>query len=167
MQLLSHLFLILGAALAGGLLAKQLNIPGGIIIGAMLGVIILKLLITAPLNMPKHWSFFLQVIVGATVGCRFSLSMLEQLKHYALPMLISAITLILIGGLLATIMSKYWGMDLTTAYISTSPGAMTAMTGMAGGMQVDLFLVLAFHIIRVVLVLLLAPLIIKICQLIV
>ena len=34
---------------------------------------------------------------------------------------------------------------------------MTAMTGMAGGLNVNIFLVLTFHITRVILVIILAP----------
>ncbi len=164
-QQINHLALILGAALAGGILAKNLNIPGSVIIGAMLGVIVLKLFMAASPVLPKQWSFFIQIVVGATVGSRFSIDMLQQLKHYAVPILISALLLILMGSVMAVILTKFWGIDPGTAFISTSPGAMTAMTGMAGGLNVDLFLVLTFHITRVILVILLAPAIMRISRL--
>ena len=164
MQQLTHLLLILGAALAGGLLANRLNIPGSVIIGAMLGVIALKLALAMPLVLPKQWNLFIQIIVGATVGSRFSPDMLHQLKHYALPILTSALLLIIVGGVMAIIFTKFWGIDPGTAFISTSPGAMTAMTGMAGGLNVDIFLVLTFHITRVILVLLLAPIMMRIAR---
>lgn len=164
MQQLIHLALIMGAALAGGLLASRLNLPGSIIIGAMLGVILLKLCLAAPLALPKQWSFFIQIVVGATVGSSFSPDMLKQLGHYAVPILISALLLILLGSVMAVVFTKFWGIDPGTAFISTSPGAMTAMTGMAGGLNVDIFLVLTFHMTRVILVILLAPAIMRISR---
>lgn len=159
-----QVILIFAAALAGGFLAARLRLPGGVIIGAMLSVLLLKYLIATPISMPKNWSFLLQVVVGATVASRFKPEMVEQLQAMALPMLTSAIVLILCGGVLAFLFARFWGVDPVTAYISTSPGAMTALTGMAGGMQVDAFMVLTFHIIRVLLVLLLSPLIIRVCH---
>ena len=164
MQQLFQLPLILGVALLGGLLFNRLNIPGGVIIGAMLAVIALKMLGPLNLSLPKNWSFFIQIVVGATVGIRFSPAILEQMKHFAVPMLTSALLLILVGSVLAFIFTKYWGIDPGTAFISTSPGAMTAMTGMAGGLNVDILLVLTFHITRVILVILLAPAVMRLSR---
>lgn len=164
MQQLIHLVLILGAALAGGLLASRLNMPGSVIIGAMLGVIVLKLCMAAPPLLPRQWSLFIQIVVGATVGSSFSMDMLGQLRHYAVPILLSALLLILLGSVLAVIFSKFWGIDPGTAFISTSPGAMTAMTGMAGGLNVNIFLVLTFHMTRVILVIILAPAIMRVSR---
>ncbi|MGE4422109.1 MAG: AbrB family transcriptional regulator [Pseudodesulfovibrio sp.] len=163
-QQLTQLPLILGAALLGGLLVGRLNIPGGVIIGSMLAVIALKTLSSLNLELPGNWPFLIEVAVGATVGMSFSPAILPELKHYLVPILTSALLLILLGGFLAVVFSKFWGIDLTTAFISTSPGAMTAMTGMAGGLKVDIFLVLTFHVIRVVLVILLAPALMRLCR---
>jgi membrane AbrB-like protein len=154
MQQIIHLALIMAAALAGGLLASRLNIPGSVIIGAMLGVIVLKLCLALPLALPRQWSLFIQIVVGATVGSR----------HYAVPILTSALLLIILGSVMAIVFTKFWGIDPGTAFISTSPGAMTAMTGMAGGLNVDIFLVLTFHITRVILVILLAPAIMRLSR---
>ncbi|WP_257721331.1 AbrB family transcriptional regulator [Pseudodesulfovibrio indicus] len=164
MQQIIHLALIMAAALAGGLLASRLNIPGSVIIGAMLGVIVLKLCLALPLALPRQWSLFIQIVVGATVGSSFSVDMLGQLRHYAVPILTSALLLIILGSVMAIVFTKFWGIDPGTAFISTSPGAMTAMTGMAGGLNVDIFLVLTFHITRVILVILLAPAIMRLSR---
>lgn len=164
MHQLINLAIILGVAFLGGWGVSRFNIPGGTIIGAMLSVIIVKLILGEPMALPKQWPFVLEVIVGAAVGVSFSPNMLHQLKFFAIPILSSALLLILLGSCMAILFSKYWGMDLTTAFISTSPGAMTAMTGMAGGLNIDLFLVLTFHITRIILVVLLAPVLLKLCR---
>ncbi len=143
---------------------NRLHVPGATIIGAMLAVIAFKLMINTPLTLPKHWSFAIQIIVGAAVGMQFSPDMLQQIRHYAIPMLSSALLLILFGGLLAFVFSKFLGIDPDTAFLSTSPGAMTAMAGMATSIDVNLFLVLTFHIVRVILVILLAPTIMRLCH---
>jgi len=63
------LYFCIGAV--GGLIGAKLKIPGGIIVGAMLSVIICKLFMQSPWEIPAGANFIIQVLVGVLVASTF------------------------------------------------------------------------------------------------
>jgi len=148
-------------AIAGGLLGAKLKIPAGALIGAMVAIIVFKMTMKMHWEIPKGFTFVLQVFVGLTVGATFQPEMLHVMKKIALPVIISCVVLVGAGVIMAVIFTRLGLLDMGTAYIGTSPGAMSALIVLALDSGAQPMLVVCFHFVRVVLILLTAPLIFK------
>ncbi len=145
----------------GGLIGAKLKIPGGILVGAMLSVIICKLFMQSQWEMPGGLNFATQVLVGVMVASTFHPAMLKTLKLIALPVILSSLMLICAGGLIAVLISRMNLLDSVTAYIATSPGAMTALIPLSMGGSGNPLIVTCFHFFRLLFILFTAPWILK------
>ncbi|MGO9534666.1 MAG: AbrB family transcriptional regulator [Syntrophobacteraceae bacterium] len=145
----------------GGLIGAKLNIPAGILSGAMLSVIICKLFMQSEWEMPDGLNFVTQVLVGVMVASTFHPAMLKTLKVIALPVVLSSLMLICAGGLIALLLSRLNLLDSATAYIATSPGAMTALIPMSMEGSGNPLIVTCFHFFRLLFILFTAPWILK------
>lgn len=155
------LFAYLGLGLVGGALGAKLKIPAGALIGAMLTIIVFKMTMKMHWEIPKGFTFALQVFLGIMVGATFQPDLLHVMKKIALPVIISCVVLVGAGILMAAIFAKLGLLDFGTAYLGTSPGAMSALIVMALDSGAQPMLVVCFHFFRVVFVILTAPLIFK------
>ncbi len=152
-------YLVLG--LVGGALGAKLKIPAGALIGAMLTIILFKMTMKMHWEIPKGFTFALQVFLGIMVGATFQPELLHVMKKIALPVIISCVVLVGVGILMAAVFAKLGLLDFGTAYLGTSPGAMSALIAMALDSGAQPMLVVCFHFFRVVFVILTAPLIFK------
>jgi membrane AbrB-like protein len=155
------LFAYLGLGLVGGALGAKLKIPAGALIGAMLTIIVFKMTMKMHWEIPKGFTFALQVFLGIMVGATFQPDLLHVMKKIALPVIISCVVLVGAGILMAAVFAKLGLLDFGTAYLGTSPGAMSALIVMALDSGTQPMLVVCFHFVRVVFVILTAPLIFK------
>ena len=155
------LFAYLGLGLVGGALGAKLKIPAGALIGAMLTIIIFKMTMKMHWEIPKGFTFALQVFLGIMVGATFQPELLHVMKKIALPVIISCVVLVGAGILMAAVFAKLGLLDFGTGYLGTSPGAMSALIVMALDSGAQPMLVVCFHFVRVVFVILTAPLIFK------
>jgi uncharacterized protein len=152
-------FLIVGAL--GGFIGQKMKLPGGVIIGAMLAIIILKLLIRANWSLPGQYSFMLQVLLGIMVGASFEPEMLGIIKTVFIPVIASTLVLVLTGLLISVVFAKLNLLDMGTAYLGTSPGAMSALLVLAVESGKNPTIVMCFHFFRVVFIILTLPIIYK------
>jgi len=155
------LLIYLGLGIVGGALGVKLKIPAGALIGAMLTIIVFKMTLKMHWEIPKGFTFALQVFLGVMVGATFQPELLHVMKKIALPVIISSVVLVGAGILMAVIFSRLGLVDFGTAYLGTSPGAMSALIVMALDSGAQPMLVVCFHFVRVVFVILTAPLIFK------
>jgi len=153
------LYLVLG--ILGGFLGSKLKITGGVLIGAMLSVIFVKMLVNAHWEIPKQFSFVLQVFLGIMVGSTFQPDMIKILSKIAIPVIVSTLVLVCTGILLSVLFIKLGILDTGTAYLGTSPGAMSALLVLALDSDTDATLVTCFHFVRVVFIVLTTPFIFK------
>jgi len=151
------LYLIVGAA--GGFIGWRLKIAGGIIIGSMLAVIIFKLLVQRDVEIPGGLRFFIQVLLGVMVGSTFRPEILHELRTMVWPVVLSTIVLMGSGLITAVVLARFGVLDTPTAYIATSPGAMSTLIGLATESGANATLVLLFHVFRLTSINLTAPLI--------
>ena len=135
--------------------------PAGTLVGAMLAIILFKMLTKLHWEVPRNFTFFLQIFLGIAVGASFQPGMIHVLKKIALPVVISCVVLVVTGALLALIFTRLGILDMGTAYLGTSPGAMSALIALALDSPAQPLLVVCFHFIRVIFVLLTAPLIFR------
>jgi hypothetical protein len=161
MNVYSGFGLYLCAGVIGGLLGAKLKIPAGVLTGAMISVIICKLLVQTQWEMPEGFNFITQVLVGIMVASTFHPAMLKTLKLIALPVILSSFMLVCAGGLLAVLISRLNLLDPATAYIATSPGAMTALIPLSMEGSGNPLIVTCFHFFRLLFILFTAPWILK------
>lgn len=145
----------------GGYVGEKLKIPAGTLVGAMLAVVFFKLLSQRDWSIPAGFGFPVQVLVGVTVGCTFHPEMLKTFTKVIIPLVSSTVILVGVGILLSILFARLGLMGMSTAYLSTSPGAMSAIVWLALDSHADAPVVVSFHFFRVVFVILTAPILLK------
>jgi membrane AbrB-like protein len=147
--------------LIGGLIGAKLKIPAGTLVGAMLTIVLFKMFTKLHWEIPRNFNFILQVFLGIAVGASFQPALIQVMKKIALPVVISCVVLVATGALLAVIFTRLGILDMGTAYLGTSPGAMSALIVLALDSPGQPMLVVCFHFFRVIFVILTAPLIFR------
>ena len=156
------LFFYLCVGTLGGFCGSKLKIPAGTLVGAMLAVILTKMILKSYWEMPKEFIFVIQILLGVMVGATYNPSIIKTLSKIALPVVSSTVVLIVVGIILSLIFTKLGLLDIGTAYLGTSPGAMSALIPLAFDSQAEATLIVCFHFFRVVFIVLTAPIIFKV-----
>lgn len=151
------LVLLLVAAAAGGLALDRLGLPGGLIVGAMVGSAAVTLVrgggevaIPGPLLTAAY------VLLGAGIDATVTRGVLVALRASLLPAVLSAVLIIVAGVAIAALLGAL-GIAPPGAVLATSPGALSAISAAAAERGTGAAEVALFHTVRVVLVLLTLP----------
>ena len=160
-QLFVGIVFYLCFGMTGGFLGSRLKSPGSVLIGAMLSVIAAKQVLKVHWDLPKEYGFILYVLVGIMVGASFKPEMLPTLLKIAIPVAISTLTLVGVGLLLAVMFAKLGILDHRTAYIATSPGAMSSLLALALDSDAKSLIIICFHFFRLLFIILTAPFVLK------
>ena len=161
MSSIPGLFFYVGFGLLCGVCGSKLKVSGGVLIGALLAVILAKIAFKFHAEIPRSFSFVLQVFLGIMVGASFQPEMVKMLGKIAIPVVTSTIFLVGTGIVLSIIFSRLGFLDIGTAYLGTSPGAMSALIVLAIDSGSNPMLVTCFHFFRVVFIILTTPFIFK------
>lgn len=157
----SGLFFYVGFGLLGSLCGTELKVSGGVLIGALLAVILVKIAFKFHAEIPGSFTFALQVFLGVMVGASFQPEMVKMLGKIAIPVITSTIFLVGTGIVLSIVFTRLEILDIGTAYLGTSPGAMSALIVLAIDSGSNPMLVTCFHLFRVVFIILTTPFIFK------
>ena len=153
------LVLTLAAAAAGGLLAQRLGVPGGLVVGAMVGAAAVQLARgDAPAQVPQPLQTTALVVLGAAIGTSVTRDTLESLRSALLPAVLAAV-LIIVAGVAIAVLLRVLGLGTAGDVLATSPGALSTITAVAAERGTAPVEVALFHTVRVVLVLLTLPLV--------
>lgn len=128
------LTLLIGAIFGG--LVNKLKVPGGFMVGAIIGVAALSIVFNAS-HMPHQSRLFVQIIAGAFIGCTMEKSDLQRLPKIVKPtfiMLSGLLVLNLVGGVLVYLLSP---LDLVTSFMSVVPGGISDTPIIAVDMGAD------------------------------
>jgi membrane AbrB-like protein len=125
MEALTNLAIYLCVGAAGGYLGDRLRLPAGVLIGSMVAVILFRMVMHRPWSVPAPYRFTVQVLLGVMLGISFVPEMLKLIARAAFPILLSTLVLVGVGILLALLFTRMGYVDITTAYMGTSPGAMS------------------------------------------
>jgi uncharacterized membrane protein AbrB (regulator of aidB expression) len=87
-----------------------------------------------------------------------------MLLRILLPVVASTVILVAGGLLVCLVLVKTGVLDLPTAYLSTSPGAMSVLVSLAVESQANPPVVLAFHFFRLAFIIVTAPLVFHLIQ---
>ena len=152
--------LSLAAAAAGGLLLQRLNVPGGLIIGAMLGAAIMTIGANLEAELPRPLQDASFIVVGAAIGVLVTRDTLGVVRSSIVPALLAAV-LIIAAGLAVAFLLRRLGMAPPNDVLATSPGGITAISAIAAEEREGAVEVSIFHLVRVVLVLISIPALIQ------
>lgn len=151
-------FLIVLCGTAGGLLFHWLHVPGGPMLGAVLAVLAGKLLGQLMTDTPELFQLLAQISIGIFVGNMLTTETLLEIRSLCGLMFAATGLLIVAGCVGAWAISHLTGMDAGSAILATSPGGLQAVVGLATDMGSSAPTVMAFHIVRLYTVVILAPL---------
>ena len=158
-----NLFILLSIALIAGYLGLKLKIPAGGIIFSLIavgGVKLLSRMETGPI--PGFLNLIPQAALGLFIGTQFTNRVLEEVSKMWGYIFISVLVLFVTGIILAVVYAKMNLLNPPTAYLSTSPGALTGMIFMSLDVkEVNAPVVAIFHLIRMSSLVLTGPIMLK------
>lgn len=152
-----NLLLLTTAGLGGLLAARLLHLPSPSFLGPVLGVVLLSWSLGLQLQLPAPAFALGLLLVGLSIGRRFDLSMARQLGKAALIETGLVIILILVSLVVGRLFHSVTGVDTMTAVLGSTPGGMEVMVASAVDLGADLGLVLAMHMTRWFMILLIGP----------
>lgn len=147
MQTMGHLLLTVLCALIVGLLMDRLHVPGGMMIGAVIGACILKTT-TGTAYVPSAAKTFAQIIAGAFIGSGIRRQDVSAMKHIIKPALILLPCLLAVNIAAGYMVYQVSSMDLLTALICCAPGGMSDMPIIAADLGADPSVVVVLQFVR-------------------
>lgn len=151
------LVLLLAAAAAVGLVFQRFDLPGGLIIGAMVGAAAYTLARGGDeLVLPSPVRTAAFVVLGASLGAGVTRSTVVNLRGVLLPAVLAAVLIILAGVAIAFLL-RALGVAPPGFVLATSPGALSSISAIAAERGTGAVEVALFHTVRVILVLLTLP----------
>lgn len=151
---------IIGALAAGaalGLLAASLRIPGGLILGSMIGAAAYSLFRDLEVAMPPIIESSALIVVGSSIGLVVTRAFIQRLSAIAIGAFLAAFLIILAGVGIALLL-RWLGIAPPGDSLATSPGALSVMAAAALQEGHGAAEVATFHTVRVILVILSLPL---------
>jgi uncharacterized protein len=155
---MTRVALLLLAATVGALLARGLNVPGGLIVGAMFGAGSVSLLSgEVEIVIPDPVQTAALIVIGAVIGAQLTPSVLASLPRIAVPAVLSALIIIACGVGIALLL-RAAGLAPPGVLLATSPGALSVISALAVERGTGPVEVAVFHTVRVILVIATMPL---------
>ena len=152
---------LMGAALVvGAIVAKLTRVPAGSLLGPMVAAAILTLAIgdfqvPAILRQPAF------AAIGLQVGLRFTPKLVRQAGRLFVPTLLCVFGLLVACFGLAILLDVTTDASLLDAYLATTPGGLYAVLAAAFGTGADTTFVIAVQALRLFVMVLLAPLVVR------
>lgn len=144
----SGLLLTLGVGLGGGIIARQVRMPGGVIMGALLAVAGLHIAVETLAPLPPAFRTAAQIMIGGVIGTSLKRSPLRAVRSIALPAAFAIGILMSASVALAFAFNLVSGLPLVTALFATAPGGASDMAAAALKLNADVALIAAIHVVR-------------------
>ena len=146
---------VVGAA--AGLLAERFKVPGGLILGSMVGAASVSLAGDLHVTTPRWMQSIAFIIIGCAIGTLVTRDFLRDFISIAVPALLAAV-LIIVAGIGIALLLRWMGIAPPSDALATSPGALSFMSAAALEQGRGAVEVTTFHVVRVILVMLSLPL---------
>ena len=144
-------------AAAVGLSGYRLRIPGGMMLGAMLGVIIFNVL-TGAVDFPVQARAVSQSLVGGVIAMSITREFVRSLRIFIKSAVILSICMMISGLIIGfTLYGLNLIDDLATSLFASAPGGVADMTLIAMEMGIDSSRIVTLHIIRLVSIIAICP----------
>ena len=150
--------LLLGACgLVGALAAKAIRLPAALLVGPMVLSAVVHLVGLTDAEPPVELVAAAQVVIGAAIGARFARTAAALVFRTAL--IAAGATVVLVAVSLAFALGLHAATDLplSALVLAYAPGGLAEMSLIALALALDAAFVATHHIIRICLIVLLAP----------
>ena len=144
---------------AGLLLQRLVTAPATALLGPLAVAVVLSASgVLGDVSVPTALENLGYALIGVRVGLRFTRASLRSIARL-LPLACGLIVAVIVAcGLLGLLLTRFTGVDPLTAYLATTPGGLFAVLATAADSGSDVTYVLAVQVIRVVVMLVMAPL---------
>lgn len=149
--------ILAACALVGALLGDRLGIPAAYVLGPMFlsaGVHLAGVTESTP---PTLIVQIAQVIIGANVGCRFVGLPVRRVGQAIGHAAIVAVIMIAIAVVFAFTIGRLSGLPIAAIVLAFAPGGLAEMSLVALALAVDAAFVATHHMMRIMLIIILAP----------
>jgi len=153
---------ILLVGFAGGWLVMHLGIPAGLFMGCMVFSGIYRLATPAKIAGIGTFHKVGQILIAIVIGASFRQEVLEPLKLALLPVFVQIVVLVAAGFLLGTLLSKWTRLDHATSLLSSLPGGLPVMVGLAADLNHKVHVVAVIHFFRLTVIVFTMPTLIAI-----
>jgi membrane AbrB-like protein len=141
----------------GGVVGKLLRIPAGIMIVPMFAGMLFQATGYVTIELPPWLVIPCYAVLGWYVGLSFTKALCVHALR-VLPAILGSIAIMMaFCGVLAWVVVIYLNVDPLTAFLATAPGGVDAVIVIAASSKADLAFVMTFQIVRMVLVVAVAP----------
>jgi len=120
---MTNILLTLLASLAVGMLFFKLKVPGGVLVGGIIGTTIFSMA-TGMAEMPFTARLIAQIIAGAFIGSSVDREDLIKMKTVYKPFLIVMASLVAVNLVAGTLVYKFGPLDYLTSLMCCVPGGM-------------------------------------------
>jgi membrane AbrB-like protein len=156
------LIAVLAGATVVGAVAQHFDLPGGLMVGAMVGAAAVNLSLSADAHIPKALDNAALVVIGASIGLLINSDTMRSLQKYFFPAVLAGV-LIIVAGIGISLLLRTLGMAPPGDVLATSPGALANLAAAAREQQ-GAVEVAMFHTIRLVMVILSIPVVSKLLR---
>jgi membrane AbrB-like protein len=143
-------------AAAAGLTARALRVPAGMLLGPMVVAGALTLA-GVDLTVPPLLREAAFAVIGLQVGLRFTVATVRQVGRLLGPVLACIVVLLIACFGLAVALAATTSVTLLDAYLATTPGGLYAVLAVAFGAGANTTFIIAVQGLRVLVMVLLAP----------
>ena len=155
-----QLLLTVLCALAVGYTLSRIRMPGGMMVGAVIGACLLGVL-TQQSYMPAPAKTVAQIVAGAFIGSGITRDDVREMKTVVKPALILIPCLLVINVIAGLLIYATGTMDVMTALMCCVPGGISDIPMIAADMGADPSIVVTMQFIRLVLGIGVFPLLIR------
>ncbi|WP_458525649.1 AbrB family transcriptional regulator [Onishia taeanensis] len=152
---------LIAAGLAGAWLGKRLRLPSALLFGPALASAALHLSGVSEASVPPTLIALAQVLIGVSVGVRFTGTSLAAVGHTLVMGIMQALGLVVIAGLAAFGAQLLTGTSLAAALLAYMPGGAPELSLVALSLGIDPAFVTAHHLLRISLLVLCLPLLLS------
>ncbi len=147
--MLPSLATTLVAALGGAALATLLKLPAAPLLGAMIGVAVVKLSSGLTFEIPNAGRWVVYCAVGWLLGQTVTKDALLVLRANVVPVLVCVVLFLVFGLALAWALWRFTDLDAYTSLLATAPGGIAQMGALSAEAKVNAPLVLSVHVLRI------------------
>ena len=157
-----HLLILLIGSISLIFVFDKIGVPAALLSGTLVASGILQISEVASYKLPDESINFCLLILGASVGCRFTDKSLKEVSGNAFHSLIATAILVTLGLLAAIVATYFVDTNFLTLLLSFSPGGIYEVAVIAIAFDLDPNFVAFHHIIRLLMILFTIPIILKI-----
>ena len=143
------MLLTLAAALGMGVLVFKLNVPGGMLVGAILGAAALNIATGQAYIFPQA-RVLTQALTGAYIGCMMTREDVRHLPRLIQPYFFVLVSLLVLNLAMAAVFYRATDLDLLTCLFCAAPGGMSDTPLIAMDMGADGSVVAVMQFVRMI-----------------